>query len=364
MSVNPNSKQPRNIHKGRGTTLNEEGRFAIRKSVVFDDGWGLQDQPPPHPKTEWLAESAKSIITYNDSPDVGFSQSINPYRGCEHGCIYCYARPCHAYVDLSPGLDFETRIFYKKNAAHLLESTLTKPGYQCSPIALGTNTDPYQPIESKLEVTRQILRVLERYHHPFTLVTKSALILRDQDILARMAKDNLCHVFISVTTLDNTLKNILEPRTASPQTRLRVIKVLNRSGVPTGVMAAPIIPAINDQEMESILTASANAGAKTAGKILIRLPHEVKPLFYDWLQTHFPQRAKHVISLIRQNRGGKDYQNAFGIRMTGEGIFADLLQQRFRITCRRLGLNNVPLSKLNCALFKSTPQAGEQIPLF
>lgn len=352
------------IYKGRGATLNMESRFLNQRIEAVDDGWYLDEQPVPHPKTEKLAEAAKSIVTRNSSPDIGFEQSINPYRGCEHGCVYCYARPCHAYVDLSPGLDFETRIFYKQNAAALLEQALRKPGYTCSPIAFGTNTDVYQPLERDLKIMRRLLEVLEAYRHPFTLVTKSALVLREKDILARMAGDNLCSIFVSVTTLDNQLKNMMEPRTAGPAARLRVIRELSAAGVPVGVMVAPVIPAINDREMESILTACAKAGASSAGKILIRLPHEVKPLFYDWLQTHFPKRASHVKNLIRQCRGGKDYQNEYGKRMTGEGVFAELLQQRFRIACKRLGLSHDRVPPLDCSLFRLPPRTGDQISLF
>lgn len=352
------------IHKGRGATLNLEGRFLEQRIEAVDDGWYLDDQPAANPKTERLAEAAKSIVSRNNSPDIGFDQSINPYRGCEHGCVYCYARPCHAYVDLSPGLDFETRIFYKQNAAALLEQTLRKPGYRCSPIAFGTNTDAYQPLERDLNIVRQLLEVLEAYRHPFSIVTKSALVLRDKEILRRMATNNLCTVFVSVTTLDNQLKNIMEPRAAGPAARLRVIRELSACGVPVGVMVAPVIPAINDREMEAILTACAKAGASSVGKILIRLPHEVKPLFYDWLQTHFPERASHVKNLIRQSRGGKDYQNEFGKRMTGEGIFAELLQQRFRIACKRLGLNHDQVPNLDCSLFAVPPQTGDQMSLF
>lgn len=351
-------------YRGRGATLNIEGRFTKQCSEKVDDGWYLEDSDQPHPKTEWLQERAKSIITRNSSPDIGFSQSINPYRGCEHGCVYCYARPCHAYVDLSPGLDFETRIFYKENAPELLEKEFHKSSYRCSPIALGTNTDPYQPIERELKITRQILELFERYQHPFTIVTKSALVLRDRDILSRMAGKNLCAVYISITTLDTRLKNIMEPRTAGPVARLRAVKELTEAKVPVGVMVAPLIPAINDAEMEAILSAGAEAGAKIAGKILIRLPHEVKPLFYDWLNTHFPERSTHVTNLIRQCRNGRDYQNEYGKRMTGEGVFAELLQQRFRVACKRLGLNQDQAPKLDCSLFRPPQRPGDQIRLF
>lgn len=320
------------VRKGRGAQSNQGSRYLATHSE-FDPG-----EVPDSVATEVLAERAKSIITTNRSPDIPFEQSINPYRGCEHGCIYCYARPTHAYVDLSPGLDFETRLFYKDGAAELLERALNRPGYVCRPIALGANTDPYQPIEKRYRVTREILEVLWRYRHPVTIVTKGNLILRDLDLLAAMAAERLCQVAISVTTLDNDLKRIMEPRAPAPAARLAAVRALTDAGVPVSVLAAPMIPRINDAELESILEAAAGAGAVSAGYILLRLPLEVAPLFEQWLQEHFPDRAAHVMSLIRQSRGGKVNQAEFGRRMTGEGVFAQLLARRCEFACNKLGL--------------------------
>lgn len=325
--------------KNRGAVSNPEGRFEIHGREEYDDGWDLPEEELPALDTILYPENAKSIISRNDSPDIGFEQSINPYRGCEHGCIYCYARPSHAYVNLSPGLDFETKIFYKTDAAALLEQELAKPKYSCKTIMLGANTDPYQPAESKLKVTRGILEVLHRYHHPVAIITKSSLIERDLDLIADMAKRNLAKIAVSITTLRTDLKRILEPRTSSPQARLRVIQKFSDAGVPVRVMAAPMIPMINDMELEKILCKAAAAGAMHASYVFIRLPYEVKDLFKEWLATHFPDRAEHVMSLIRQMRGGKEYDSTFGKRMRGEGEFADLLGQRFEIACKRYKLN-------------------------
>ncbi|WP_083704813.1 PA0069 family radical SAM protein [Motiliproteus sp. MSK22-1] len=356
------------IIKGRGALSNEPGRFAITKVESVPDNRTSDGADPeweliPRVCTEVRAEKAKSIISRNNSPDLPFSQSINPYQGCEHGCIYCFARPTHAYWDLSPGLDFETRLSYKSNAVELLEEALSKPKYRCQPIALGTNTDPYQPIEKEQQVTRQLLEVLQRHRHPFSIVTKSALILRDLDILEEMARQRLCSVRISVTTLDNDLKRTLEPRTPSPKVRLKTIQELNQAGVPVGVLAAPVIPKINDHELEAILEACRDAGAKTAGYILIRLPHEVKALFEQWLMTHYPGRANHVMSLIRQSRGGKAYNARYGQRMVGSGFYAEMVAQRFRVSCSRLGLIAGEGGKLNCQLFRQPPGPG-QLSLF
>ncbi|MBN8431079.1 PA0069 family radical SAM protein [Microbulbifer salipaludis] len=351
------------IIRGRGTASAIAGRFATTTSTLESDGWRTEAETNPAPRTQVLAEHAKSIIATNRSPDIPFSQSINPYRGCEHGCIYCYARPAHAYMDLSPGLDFETRLFYKPNAAELLERALRKSNYVCSPIALGTNTDPYQPLEKDKQVTRQILQVLQRYRHPVTIVTKGQLIQRDLPILAEMAQDNLVHVAISVTTLENALKRKLEPRTAGPAARLRTIEALASAGIPTAVMAAPMIPALNDAELEKILQSAHGAGAIHAAYILLRLPFEVAPLFRQWLQEHYPERAEHVMSIVQQSRGGKDNQSEFGLRQRGTGVFAQLLQQRFRVTCRKLGLNQRKLD-LDCSQFTLPPQSGDQQSLF
>ncbi|WP_210394856.1 PA0069 family radical SAM protein [Motiliproteus sediminis] len=341
---------------GRGVASNPANRYASAHSEFEPDH-------PPSVVTEVRAEQAKSIIARNRSPDLPFAQSINPYQGCEHGCVYCFARPTHAYWDLSPGLDFETRLSYKANAAALLERELSRPGYRCRPIALGSNTDPYQPLEREQQITRQLLEVLQRFRHPFTLTTKSQLVLRDLDILAPMAAQRLCRVHISVTTLDNTLKRRLEPRTASPKARLQTIRDLNAAGVPVGVLAAPVIPSINDAELEAILAASHDAGACSAAYILIRLPHEVKGLFRDWLQAHYPGRARHVISLIEQCRGGQLYDPRFGQRMTGSGVVATLLAKRFEVACRRLGLTVGEGGGLDCNLF-GDEQRCQQLSFF
>jgi DNA repair photolyase len=289
-------------------------------------------------------QQAKSIISTNQSPDIPFEASINPYQGCEHGCIYCYARPSHAYLGLSPGLDFETRIFAKKNAAELLDAELSNKNYKPTLIALGANTDPYQPIEREHKITRSILEVLERYNHPVSIRTKSGIVIRDIDILERMARKNLVQVFVSVTSLKNEISRTLEPRASSAERRLATIRRLSEVGIPTGVLVAPIIPAITDMEMESILSAAAAAGATSAGFTLLRLPREVAGLFTEWLQAHYPLRAKHVLSLLSQMRGGRAYEAAFGTRMTGTGIFADLLRSRFQLACKKNGISSKRLA--------------------
>lgn len=348
------------IIKNRGALSNPDGRFETQTREEFDDGWDseAEDETTPSLDTFLMPEYAKSVITRNDSPDIGFEQSINPYRGCEHGCIYCYARPAHAYMNLSPGLDFETKIFHKVDAATLLEKELAKPNYVCSPIMLGSNTDPYQPAESKLKVTRSLLEVLKHYDHPVTIITKSSLIERDLDLLAEMAEKRLASVAISLTTLRVELKRSLEPRTSSPQARLRAIKNLSAAGIPVRVMAAPMIPMINDVELERILELAANAGALHASYIMIRLPYEVKDLFKEWLKTHFPERAEHVMSIIKQMRGGKEYESEFGQRMRGQGQFADLLAQRFKLACKRFKLNALPYSVLDSQQFKKPKPAS------
>ncbi len=325
--------------KGRGTDQNPANRYAASRSESVDDGW-WQDETPQPSATRVLDEKVRTIITTNTSPDIPFDQSINPYRGCEHGCIYCYARPSHAYWDLSPGLDFETKIITKRTGPQLLEAALERRGYVCKPIAIGANTDPYQPVESSERITRGVLEVLQRHQHPFSLITKSALILRDLDIIAPMAEQGLCSVAVSVTTLDNALKRKLEPRTASPSARLRTIRALSDAGVPVTMMVAPVIPFINDREIEDILAAGREAGALSANYIFLRLPLEVAPLFESWLEAHFPDRAAHVMSLVRQSRDGRDYDPAFFERMRGNGRFAELISQRFRVAARRLGLES------------------------
>ena len=356
----PATRHPR--LKSRGALSNPSGRFEPRAHVRTDDGW-YRDETPELPGETVLPDRARSLITRNDSPDVGFDVSINPYRGCSHGCVYCFARPSHAYLGLSPGLDFETKLFYKADAVALLEAELSNPRYVCKPIALGINTDAYQPLERRLEITRRILEVLGRCRHPVTLITKSALILRDLDLLADLAADRLVSVSVSVTSLTDDIKRTLEPRTASPQVRLRVIERLTQAGIPTGVMIAPVIPAVTDHEMEHILEAARDAGATGAGYVLLRLPHEVKDLFREWLTQHHPDRARHVMSLINQARGGKDYDPRFGTRMRGTGPYADLLRARFELATRRLGFTAAaPRHELTTARFVR-PAAASQLSL-
>jgi DNA repair photolyase len=351
----------------RGARSFLQGRFESSLREPFDDGWTPEEKDERPLETQVTEERARSIISRNDSPDIGFSQSINPYRGCEHGCIYCYARPSHAYLELSPGLDFESKLFAKTNAAELLRAELSARGYQPSPIALGANTDCYQPIERKYKITRGILEVLAEFRHPVTIVTKSALIERDLDLLAPMAKQNLVKVFVSIGSLDRALARKLEPRAASPQRRLAVLASLSRSNVPCGVMVAALIPALNDKTMEHVLEAAAQAGAKEAAYVIMRLPNELKVLFKEWLATHYPDRAEHVISIVRQMRGGRDNDPNFGTRMSGTGKFAELLEKRFDIACRKLGLNDHGAGRdrpaLDCSLFR-VPDAGGQMPLF
>jgi DNA repair photolyase len=349
--------------KGRGTTLRMPGRFESRDSARIDDGWGTIEEELPPFHTTVTPERAKSIISRNDSPDIAFQQSINPYKGCEHGCIYCYARPSHAYLNLSPGLDFETKLFYKPNAAELLEQELRKPGYRPSFISLGANTDPYQPIERRLGVTRGILEVMARFRHPVGIITKGAMIERDLDLLADMARDRLVGVGITLTTLRPELKRTLEPRASSPQARLRVIRKLKQAGVPVRVMFSPVIPFVNDAELEQVLEAAAEAGASTASYVLLRLPYELKELFREWLDAHLPLRAAHVMSLINQSRGGKDYQSGFGERMRGTGQFAELIAKRFELAQRRYGLDQRGQT-LSSRAFRVPPAAGDQMGLF
>ncbi len=351
----------------RGARSHLQGRFESAAREPFDDGWTPEEQETQRLQTSVTIERARSINSRNDSPDVGFSQSINPYRGCEHGCIYCYARPSHSYLELSPGLDFETKLFAKTNAAEQLREELARPGYRPSPIALGANTDCYQPIERKHRITRGILEVLAECEHPVTMVTKSALIERDLDLLAPMAAKNLVKVFVSIGTLDRELARKLEPRAASPQRRLDVLKALSKNGVPCGVMVAALIPALNDKTLEHVLEQAASAGAAEAAYVIMRLPNELKVLFKEWLAAHYPERAEHVISIVRQIRGGRDNDPNFGTRMSGTGNYADLIEKRFDIACRRFGLNghgagrNPP--ELDCSRFRP-PSRGGQIALF
>ena len=324
--------------KGRGAASNPEGRFERIRTEAVDDGWvGEEDEAAPRPPTTVVEERARSILSRNDSPDIPFEQSINPYRGCEHGCAYCYARPSHAYLNLSPGLDFETRLFAKTNAVERLREALAKPGYRPSPINLGANTDPYQPIERRYRLTRGILETLLETGHPCTIVTKNALIERDLDLLVELARRRLVFAAVSITTLDNRLAAKLEPRASAPHRRLEAIARLSAAGVPTGVFAAPLIPMLNERELEAILEAAHRGGAQIASYTLVRLPHELKDLFREWLELHQPLRAAHVMSLIQQMRGGRDNDPRFGTRMRGEGVFAQLIARRFRLARERLG---------------------------
>jgi DNA repair photolyase len=350
---------------GRGALSNPASRFAGRNAVAGDDGWGSLDEPLPPLETVVLPEPARSVITRNDSPDVPFEQSINPYRGCEHGCVYCFARPAHAFVDLSPGLDFETRLFYKQEAAARLREELSRPRYRCSPIALGTNTDPYQPIERQYRVTRSILELMLECNHPVSIVTKSVLVLRDLDLLGELANRGLTRVFLSLTTLDDGLKRRMEPRAASPRARLAAVRELARAGVPVGVMYAPVIPALNDHELERIVEAGAAAGAGSAGYILLRLPREVRDLFYEWLALHFPDRAARVRSRIRELRNGRDSDPRFGSRMRGSGPWAELLGSRFDAACRRAGIGHRDPQTLDVSRFRPpAPTGGHQLSLW
>jgi len=350
--------------KGRGSSSNVAGRFDSLTLEKADDGW-YQDEIVENLTETVLPDRARSVITSNNSPDVGFEVSINPYRGCAHGCVYCFARPTHSYLGLSPGLDFETKLFYKADAVNILEAELAKPKYVCKTIALGINTDGYQPLEKRLQVTRGILAVLTRCRHPVTIVTKSALIVRDLDLLTDLAKDKLVSVMVSITSLTNDIKRTLEPRTASPQARLRVIEQLSEAGVPVGVLVAPVIPAITDHEIEDIMAAAKEAGASRAGYVLLRLPHELKMIFREWLAQHYPDRAKHVMSLINQSRGGKDYDSQFGTRMRGTGPYAELLRTRFDLAKRKLGFAGAEERyELDTSLFRPPKGPTPQLSLF
>ena len=327
--------------KGRGAGLNPAGRFEGQRRRPFDDGWRTLEQvfQAPPPRTETFNDTSRTVIATNQSPDIPFDQSINPYRGCEHGCVYCYARPTHNYLGLSSGLDFETKIWVKRDVGALLRKELTKPGYVCKTLALGSNTDPYQPIERRLQLTRDILEVLQLLDHPVAIVTKSSLVLRDMDILAPMAAKGLARVYLSITSMDRQLARKLEPRATAPHRRLETIKLLHQAGIPAGVMAAPMIPALNDHELEAILQAAVDNGAEDAAYALLRLPHDVKELFEQWLQDHYPMRAERVLRLVRETRGGRLNDSTFGQRFNGTGTYATLLKRRFRRMCDKLGLN-------------------------
>jgi DNA repair photolyase len=352
----------RERRRGRGAQTNATGRYEPIARIAFDDGWRSIEELPPFDTTVTV-DSTRKIITRNDSPDVSFDRSINPYRGCEHGCVYCFARPTHAYLGLSAGLDFESKLFVKPDAPALLERELSAKGYTPRTIAIGTNTDPYQPIERKYGVMRGILEVLERAGHPVGIVTKSSLVLRDLDILARMAKRGLAKVALSVTTLDPKLARTMEPRAATPPRRLEALRQLARAGVPTTVMVAPVVPAINDAEIERILDAAAVAGVKEAGYVMLRLPLEVRDIFREWLEANYPDRTQHVFKLIRDMRGGKDYDSTWGKRMSGSGPYAWMIGRRFEIACEKLGLN-INRTELTTEHFQPPMRGAEQLSLF
>jgi len=350
------------IKRGRGALSNANSRFAAHRHEAVDDGWDNLEEAPAPQATLVRVDRARTIIAHNDSPDVPFEQSINPYRGCEHGCVYCYARPSHAYLGFSPGLDFETRIFVKPEAARLLVEELRAPGYRVSPISFGANTDPYQPLERRLKVTRALIEVLAACEHPLTIVTKSSLVERDLDLLVPMAEKRLVRVYVSVTTLDRTLARQLEPRATQPARRLETIRVLADAGVPVGVMTAPVIPVLTDPEMEAILEAARQAGARDAGYILLRLPGEVRALFEEWLAAHQPLKAAHVMSAVRASRGGHASDARFGKRMVGEGEYADLIARRFRLATRRLGFEHKD-PELDTRRFRPPQGSGDQLSL-
>jgi DNA repair photolyase len=348
--------------KGRGALSNPPGRFDKFTQTLEHDGW-YEEEAPNKVETVVLSEPARSIISRNDSPDIGFSQSINPYRGCEHACPYCYARPSHAYIGLSPGLDFETRLFYKADAAKLLEAELAAPKYRCAPIMLGANTDPYQPLEKSLKVTRSLLEVLLRCRHPVGITTKGSLVVRDVDLLAALARDGLTRVMFSIPTLDDDLKRILEPRAASARAKLKAMRVLADAGVPVGVLVAPIIPVLTEHEIESVLEAARESGASLAGYTMLRLPWEVKDLFREWLAEHFPDRAAHVMSVVRGMRGERDNDPDFGTRMHATGPVAQLIRQRFQLASRRLGFPAERTHDLPTNLFQPPLRNDRQLTL-
>lgn len=351
--------------RGRGARSNQSGRYEAESRVWVDDGWGGPDEwqdGAPAMRTTETRDATRSIIARNSSPDLSFDRSVNPYRGCEHGCIYCFARPTHAWLGMSPGIDFETRLLFKPDAALLLEKAFRSKSYECRTLAIGTNTDPYQPIERRRRITRDVLKILARFNHPVGIVTKSELVTRDIDILAPMAKKGLAKVALSITTLDRHLARSMEPRAATPERRLEALRALSGAGVRTAVMAAPMIPSLNEPEMEAILERAAEAGASEAGYILLRLPREISGLFREWLETEVPDRASRVMKLVRDMRGGKDYDSAFGMRMSGAGPYAEMMGRRFRIATRKLGLNQRRLA-LDTSQFKVPPAPGDQLTL-
>jgi DNA repair photolyase len=352
------------VEKGRGAVTNPAGRFEATTLTPEDDGWGSLDEPLQSSVTTLTPEFPRHAIATNRSPDVPFDQSLNPYQGCEHGCIYCFARPAHAYLNLSPGLDFETRIFHKPGLAALLQQEISSPRYVCRVLHIGGNTDPYQPAERKLRSTRAVLELLLERRHPLSIITKGALILRDLDLLRELAERQLVSVFISITSLDDQLKRTLEPRAASPQARLRVVRELSAAGVPVGVMVAPVIPALTDHEIERLLEAAAAAGARRAAFLLLRLPYEVASLFENWLRQHYPERADRVLNHVRDMHGGRLNDPRFGHRLRGEGAYAAMVGARFARACRRLGLNQEAAPKLDVLQFEPDPGAPRQGGLF
>lgn len=349
--------------KGRGARSNATSRFIANQREAFDDGWTLEDPEPAQLTTVILPDKAKTIITRNSSPDIGFDRSINPYRGCEHGCVYCFARPAHAYLGLSPGLDFESRLFFKPEAATLLTAELSKKSYSPKAIQVGADTDPYQPMERKLRVTRQVLEVLQAFRHPFTIITKSNLITRDADILGEMGRANLCRAAISITTLDRKVARGMEPRAATPQRRLDAVRALTEAGCPVTVMFAPVVPGLTDHELEAVLEASAAHGATSAGYVMLRLPLEIADLWQEWLAADHPDRAARVMSLVRQMRRGKTYTADWGVRGRGEGPLADLVSARFKAARKRFGLE-AARTPLDVEAFRVPPKAGDQMSLF
>lgn len=352
--------------RGRGARSNAVGRYEREQRLTVDDGWGGPEEWQGQGRairTQVSVDASRSIIARNSSPDIGFDRSINPYRGCEHGCIYCFARPTHAWLGLSPGLDFETRLFMKPDAARLLEAELRMPGYDCRTVAMGTNTDPYQPLEREHRITRSVLQVLQRFNHPVGIVTKSALIMRDIDILSDMATRGQAKVALSVTTLDAGLARRMEPRASTPERRLMAVRALADAGIPVGVLAAPMIPSLNEPELERILEAARDAGATEAGYIMLRLPLEIADLFGEWLEEEAPNRAGRIMKLVREMRGGRAYDARFGLRMTGTGPYAALVAKRFRVATARLGLN-VRRLRLDTSRFAVPPARGDQLRLF
>ena len=349
------------LQRGRGATFSPDNRYSANRHETVDDGWGNLDEPLAPLATTLTIDTSRTVLTYNDSPDVGFDRSVNPYRGCEHGCIYCFARPTHAWLGLSPGLDFESRLFYKPDAPELLKHELAQRGYRPAPVTVGINTDGWQPVERKLRLSRRILEVLVEARHPFSIVTKSALIERDLDLLKEAAAHNLVSVAVSVTTLDRQLARRMEPRATAPQRRIEVIHNLSGAGIPVSVLVAPLIPVLTDAELEKILEAARAAGAGAAGYVLLRLPHELKEMFEAWLAAHFPLKAAHVMNRMRDTRGGEAYDSRFGVRMRGTGEFADLIARRFAIAHRKLGFGDFP--ELDTAQFRA-PRVTPQLDLF